>query len=378
MSHATAADTATRYSDVIRASMARMAKQSPYVGQLAAQQVALALGEVPPPITEGLTPGDQRPEFLRETHYVVQDEVVRRLWARHRIVYDFDADLWAALGDTDPDTVIPGGLLSRLPHPDPFVRLPEPLLLPVDERHRMRVEGFFVVGRVPQTVPGIAGQQAAQVILQGSTHDPDAAGDLGLLIGGDVETYEGRPQMAWPGVQDMVWSRVTLDVAGHDVRVGDLIDSIASRFDTADYTSIGAPQAGGFDNTVAPVIGRAVSALVYLCATNAELRPLPARTAARQARRAGASKPPKVVQVGHLTGAALRAWRRSAPADDTTPGTGRRSMRPHVRRAHFHTFRVGPGRTESVVKWLAPIPINATGTDAERPTVVSIAKGTPA
>jgi hypothetical protein len=46
---------------------------------------------------------------------------------------------------------------------------------------------------------------------------------------------------------------------------------------------------------------------------------------------------------------------------------------PHVRRAHFHTYRVGPGRAGSVVKWLPPIPINMDGPSV-RPSVHRVGK----
>jgi hypothetical protein len=39
-------------------------------------------------------------------------------------------------------------------------------------------------------------------------------------------------------------------------------------------------------------------------------------------------------------------------------------MRPHIRRAHWHTFRRGPrdGEQTRVIRWLPPIPVNVDET----------------
>ncbi len=48
-----------------------------------------------------------------------------------------------------------------------------------------------------------------------------------------------------------------------------------------------------------------------------------------------------------------------------------RTMRPHVRRAHWHTFLTGPrsGEQTPILKWLPPIPINVDN-PGELPVVV--------
>ena len=48
-----------------------------------------------------------------------------------------------------------------------------------------------------------------------------------------------------------------------------------------------------------------------------------------------------------------------------------RSPVTHVRRAHWHTFRVGEGRKKIQVKWLAPVVVNA---DGEQKNIVTINK----
>lgn len=38
--------------------------------------------------------------------------------------------------------------------------------------------------------------------------------------------------------------------------------------------------------------------------------------------------------------------------------SGRARPRPHIRRAHWHTFLAGADRMERRLKWLPPIPVN--------------------
>lgn len=72
--------------------------------------------------------------------------------------------------------------------------------------------------------------------------------------------------------------------------------------------------------------------------------------------------------VGYRIGSRLRSARTRAEHGDGTTG---RTMRPHVRRAHWHTYRVGPGRTQRRVIWMAPFLVGAADDDhlpmVERP-----------
>lgn len=305
----------------------------------------------------GLPPAPRR-QLTRELVFISQDIVVKRLWEQHRIVYDVDETLWVELGDTEPDTVIPAGLMDHLPHPDPYIALPHPLLIPFKDGDKdlvQRMSGFFVVGR---------GKGELGTSIQVSTHSPAHTGDLGLLICATVEEPDGTPVMAAPGIPDTVLNRVTLDLAKGESTVGQLIAQIAPRFDS--YNQRG----GGFE-ILPRMINACVSALIYLCAVNAELRPYVASPNARKAKGKRASKAPAtVIQVGYRTGAALRAYRRAEAAERTSQPTGRKA-RPHIRRAHFHTYRVGAGRVDSIVKWLPPIPINVVQ-EASKPTVVRV------
>lgn len=306
-------------------------------------------------------PGDRLPPapavrgLAREIAFSAMDAGTRRLWQRYRIAYAIDPDLWQELADVSEDDIVPRGLMRSLPHPNPFIGLPVPVRIPLVRGQYTSIGGFFVTGRA-----GVYGAGAAQV----STDAPNASGDLGLVFGGTVHHADGRAVQAFPGVGDMIWSRVTLDTGGGDATIGELAAAIIPRFD-----SLG-PGGGLVGELIPAAVSAAVAALVYLCATNAELRPLPGgpRRAASGGR-GGAGKPVRVIQVGHHIGARLRAWRAHEAATAAGGGDGG-PRRPHVRRAHPHVFRVGPGRTGSIVRWMPPIPVGFGGADAAVTTVI--------
>ena len=120
-----------------------------------------------------------------------------------------------------------------------------------------------------------------------------------------------------------------------------------------------------------------VSVALYLCATTAEFRssdageaqpanPAPVRTR-RTGMRLFPPNKPRVWEVSYRLGAALR--RAEAEQVDREPARGgRASPRPHIRRAHWHSYRTGPrDRPEEQhlnVRWLPPLRVSF-GDDGE-------------
>jgi len=110
-----------------------------------------------------------------------------------------------------------------------------------------------------------------------------------------------------------------------------------------------------------------VSLVIYLCSATAEYRaangserqphrPPPKRTKGRE-RHFPAARP-TVWETGYRIGAALRgAWR---DAGEPAGGTHARP-RPHIRRAHWHGFWLGPksrpGERRMDVRWMPPLPV---------------------
>lgn len=118
-----------------------------------------------------------------------------------------------------------------------------------------------------------------------------------------------------------------------------------------------------------------VALVLYLCAENAEIgdgfrrpsAPTPTRT--KRGPRLFPPDRPTTWDVGLRLGAALRRAESSGE-----PGAGggqgeRARPRAHIRRAHWHTFRVGEGRRGYKVKWMAPTPVNVRDLEAMPATV---------
>lgn len=123
---------------------------------------------------------------------------------------------------------------------------------------------------------------------------------------------------------------------------------------------------------------KALNLLLFICSQAGEVgtpehrpaNPVPKRT--RQGWRIFTAQKTQTWDVGVRMGAQLRrSMQGSWPA-----GTGEtsRTVRPHMRRAHWHGFWTGPRDPEKVdqrkftLKWLAPTPVNIN--DSELPAVI--------
>jgi hypothetical protein len=128
-----------------------------------------------------------------------------------------------------------------------------------------------------------------------------------------------------------------------------------------------------------------VSLLLYLCSQAAEIRdggggrrvparPKPVKT--KKGLRLFPPERPMPWELGYRLGAALRRAWSAQEAASNTPGT-HASPRPHIRRAHWHSYRVGsrsvPDDRSAVLKWLPPIPVNVQDAGELTPTVREVA-----
>lgn len=126
-----------------------------------------------------------------------------------------------------------------------------------------------------------------------------------------------------------------------------------------------------------------ISLLLYLCAEDAEVAgpgawppapPAPVKT--KRGMRVFPPAQARQWEVGVRLGAALRRQAQAAEAPpeapgeptaegvDTHGGQVRHAPRPHLRRAHWHTYRVGPGRAEVRLRWVSPVLVGAKSADA--------------
>lgn len=102
----------------------------------------------------------------------------------------------------------------------------------------------------------------------------------------------------------------------------------------------------------------ALNACQYLCASNAEIRDLKVSKKDKPVISVNGKKTPVSVQVsnvGYYIGKRFEKMYAESVGDGTRAGASGTKKRPHVRRAHWHHYWTGPGRTVLQVKWLEPI-----------------------
>ncbi|WP_373508912.1 hypothetical protein [Thiocapsa sp.] len=127
---------------------------------------------------------------------------------------------------------------------------------------------------------------------------------------------------------------------------------------------------------VAAELAPLVALLLYLCAENAEIgdgerrpaNPMPKRT--KGGLRLFPPDRATAWDVGVRLGAALRQANRGTPGDaGEAEGGSRNGPRPHIRRAHWHTYLTGKGKRGRRVRWLAPVAVKLTDPDGLATTV---------
>jgi hypothetical protein len=129
----------------------------------------------------------------------------------------------------------------------------------------------------------------------------------------------------------------------------------------ADAVKHGAVIAEALKGMIAPRL----SLLLYLCTVNSDIadsrgsdrrpsNPKPIRV--KDKKKLVAASTPTGWDVGVRIGAAIRAAQERERTE--ARGGTHASPRPHVRRAHWHTYLVGAGRQERLLKWLPPIPVS--------------------
>lgn len=123
-----------------------------------------------------------------------------------------------------------------------------------------------------------------------------------------------------------------------------------------------------------PIWDRALRFLLYLCSEGPDIhsdspqarkgRPKP--TPAKGGEKIFPPTHPSIWETGFRLGRMIRDYE----AREHQGG----SVRPHLRRAHWHTFLRGPRDQERtrVLRWLPPIPVNIDATDDIEPTIYRI------
>lgn len=117
------------------------------------------------------------------------------------------------------------------------------------------------------------------------------------------------------------------------------------------------------------MIALSLQLVIYICAENAEVNenPVQKKIYRRDKTVKDAYREMRKWDVGYKMGSLLRAARTTGATGEIkaeTAGTGS-PKRPHSRRGHWSHYHVGPGRKETIVKWIAPTFVNAEMLDLE-------------
>jgi len=265
-------------------------------------------------------------------------------WRVTQGVYRFDPDLFDSVWHTPLDTEIPGEVLLRLPEWCVYIVTPGCVFA---ERN---VCGFFAY------LDYNAGS--------GST-------ELRLLL--DLG-------------EDTLFSTLPIDLGGRSLLDG--LETSRERFlgvltragkpsDLADIVATDMRQYAG-------MLGPLVNLLLYISSVNAETFDVSGREPRRPSPKATRKGPrlfppdrPTEWQVGYRLGAALRAAAsRSGERVDHDAVGQRATPRPHIRRAHWHSYWTGPinaaERRRLSIKWLPPIAVNVRQDNRPIPVVRSV------
>jgi hypothetical protein len=247
-------------------------------------------------------------------------------WRVTQGVYRFDPTVLDALWETPVTGDIPTEVLFHLPEWCVYVPTPE------QRWHGAALNGFFAH----------------------LEHDAnDKRTELRFVL-----------DVTGPGGDDLVVMPVHLGLGGVAEGVAAMVR------ESARYTPVTAQAPDDLVEGLTDDVSPLVSLVLYLCSQAAEVRvggggdrrparPTPVKT--KKGLRLFPPGRPTPWEVGYRLGAALRTALAGHESVAGPSGT-HASPRPHVRRAHWHSFWVGrrdlPEARSVVLKWLPPIPVN--------------------
>lgn len=237
-------------------------------------------------------------------------------WARYKKAYDFHPAFVDYLKDTE-DAPIYGSVLNRLPFKDFYINL---------GRRKMDLES----GVFPEWVRGM-------FVRLFPIKD-------GVYIGITVQCE--RPDGEWIFLSHRLvvgngdTFQQTMDRQKMVMQKDRIVEKVKK--DWAVFYRI------------------AVNACQYLCASNAEIHDVKSTKGNRPVVRIDGKMRPVSVQiseVGVRLGKKFEKMYRNAENGQKFRGDskGRSPCKPHVRRAHWHHYWTGPGRTVLELRWLEPV-----------------------
>jgi hypothetical protein len=290
-------------------------------------------------------------------------------WRETKGVYWFDRELLAALEDTTLDADIPAQVLLRLPEWCLYVATQAGLT------GRAETSGFYshldwtsepVLRLVFDQTPALDEAEMAQAWAEARAEDP-------TLPAAPPTRKDILAELAPAGIALGADSISAALYAEERARADTVAEVFAEFGDRPDPHALAASQVA----RAAARVRHAVSALLYLCSSEPDLGD-PQVMAAPERDRARRPLEPELVPVGWVVGQALRAGAstdaeaRSAH-NDVPDASVRHRPRPHVRRAHWHTYWLGPrsrpDERHTELRWVPPIPVGTADPGELVPTL---------
>lgn len=275
---------------------------------------------------------------------VVDPLLTMAAWRMTQGIYRIDPAAYPHIVDTPLDDAIPAGVLTRLPEWCVYVETPGLTTLRADGSGTVDVLGAWARQDIE---PGTGAPMLVIMLLVPGDHAPACQY---LPLTGSIPSVIATLVAQWRAAGLSVPEAADDAIVGYLRPIINVLLYIAS---TADITRRGR-------SDVQPG------------------NPEPVRTR-RHGWRLFPADGPAEWDVGVRIGAALRAaYAREEVGRNAAP-TGR-SVRPHVRRAHWHTILSGPRKRadgsaiasdqrRADLRWMPPLPINVTSMD-EVPAVV--------
>lgn len=251
-------------------------------------------------------------------------------WRPTKGIFRFDTELYESLIDTDLAGDVPSSVLLRMPGWAVFIETPSSENLPY------QLHGFWAyLSRM--------GAQA-ELILVGLWQKDGAHLDAGIDPEWDILLYNlPLGQHPVSDLTTMMYQRSAIEASKEYVPRPEDVRAIDDH-----------------------MVSAMLSLLLYLCSEQPDISDwVPAQPAFRylgMKRRRLASKEAHEWDVGLRLGAALKAAKDRADESGGSSEIGA-SVRPHVRRAHWHSFWVGKRGEQTIsLRWLPPIPVNVADT----------------
>lgn len=256
-------------------------------------------------------------------------------WRPTKGIFRYHPELYESLIETDIVGDVPSDVLLRMPGWAVFIETPPSENLP------FQLHGFWAfLSRL--------GTQN-ELVLVGLWREDEALEEAGINSDLDVLLYKlplGNHPVS--DLTEIMWRRSDEEANAVSKYRG---EGAAAGERSADARAIQ-------DHMVSAML----SLLLYLCSEKPDIENWepnqPTFKYMGGKRRWLASKTVQQWDVGLRLGAALTAAKERSERSETTSNGGT-SVRPHVRRAHWHSFWIGKMGSKTLsLRWLPPIPVN--------------------